>query len=74
MAEKLKSKTFILFSVPTFCQGMGRVLDIGATMDEYNSSEDEEAADRKALKSDWETIGEDLKASIANYRIQFIEK
>jgi len=74
MAEILKSNTFNLFSMPSFLKGFGRVLDIGATMDEYNYSASENEADIDALKGDWKEIGKDLQISINNYRSALLEK
>lgn len=56
-----------LFANPSLTEGMSRVLDLGATLQEYNTSESENDADFKALKSDWCAVGEDLKASIKKY-------
>lgn len=56
-----------LFAEPSFFEGMSRVLDLGATLQDYNISETEQEADIRALKSDWRAVGEDLKFSIKNY-------
>lgn len=56
-----------LFAEPSFFEGMSRVLDLGATLQDYNISETEQEADIKALKNDWSAVGEDLKFSIKNY-------
>ncbi|MDQ3019946.1 MAG: hypothetical protein M3R36_05160 [Bacteroidota bacterium] len=73
MSELAKSKTFILFSIPSFWQGFGRGIDLGCTMDEFNDSKNEEEADYKALKGDWEMIGLDLEKAIENYKLHLIE-
>lgn len=56
-----------LFAEPSFLEGMSRMLDLGATLQDYNISETEQEADTKALRSDWRAVGEDLKFSIKNY-------
>ena len=56
-----------LFANPSFLEGMSRVLDLGATLQEYNTSNTEQEADTEALKNDWRAIGDDLKFSIKNY-------
>ena len=56
-----------LFAEPSFVEGMSRVLDLGGTLQEYNTSETENKADIEALGSDWRAVGEDLKFSIKSY-------
>ena len=52
--------TSFLFARPSFSEGVGRVLDFGNTLTEYNSSIDGEQADRIALSSDWRSVGSDI--------------
>jgi hypothetical protein len=56
-----------LFGSFGFLEGMGRVLDIGGTMVVYNESPTPEEADILALYSDWQAVGDDLKASMKLY-------
>lgn len=56
-----------LFAEPSFVEGMSRVLDVGCTIQEYNTSETENKADIEALKNDWRAVGEDLAFSIKSY-------
>lgn len=58
----------MLFAEPSFVEGMSRVLDLGATLQDYNFSDTEKEADVKALKNDWRAVGDDLKLSISNYK------
>jgi hypothetical protein len=58
---------YFLFSNPTFLSEMGRVLDLGSTMTEYNSSPSAAIADYLALKSDWYAIGADLNAAMEKH-------
>ncbi len=46
-----------LFARPSFLEGMARALDIGNTLQEYNSSPSPEEADVRAIGSDWESVG-----------------
>ena len=46
-----------LFARPSFLEGMGRVLDFGNTLNEYNSSSSPAEADARALRADWECVG-----------------
>lgn len=56
--------TTFLFATPSLWSGMARVLDIYGQFDSYNASETEEAADAKALYSDFRMIGQDLKQAM----------
>lgn len=53
-----------LFAHPSFLSGVGRVLDIGGTFDAYNDSPTPEKADERALRADWQAVGNDLGAAI----------
>jgi hypothetical protein len=56
-----------LFGSFGFLEGMARVLDWGSTMVTYNESPTGEEADRRALLSDWQSVGDDIKAAIKLY-------
>lgn len=56
-----------LFANPSFIQGTASVLDIGGTLQEYNATESEKVADSTAIQSDWQAVGNDIKAGIASY-------
>ena len=57
--------TDLLFARPSFLEGIGRAIDLGATMQEYNTSPTPEQADAVALQSDWQAINEDMSAVMA---------
>lgn len=42
-------------------------MDLGSTMQIYNSSKSEKEADIKALKKDWEAVGEDILNATEKY-------
>jgi hypothetical protein len=50
-----------LFATPSFIRDMGRVIDLGATMANYNNSETPAEADRRALLSDWAIVGAEIR-------------
>lgn len=54
--------TSYLFARPSFFEGMGRILDLGNTMTEYNVSENPSEADRRAMLADWCAVGDDIRA------------
>jgi hypothetical protein len=56
-----------LFANPSFISGFSSVLDIGNTLQEYNTSKTEAEADKKALQNDWRAVGEDIIFSILRY-------
>lgn len=56
--------TSFLFATPSFLEGLARTIDLGTTLDEYNSSITPEQADFLALKNDWEVIGKDIAFAI----------
>lgn len=65
--KKLRGRTFYLFAIPSFFEGMARVLDLGNTLEIYNEHESEEAADRQAILNDWLAVGDDIQHSIDVY-------
>ena len=59
--------TDFLFAKPSFFGGMASTLDVGATLTVYNESQSPAEADAKALASDWQMVGEDLKGAISDF-------
>lgn len=60
-----------LFAEPSLIEGVSRVLDLGGTLQNYNSSETEQKADAEEIKNDWLAVGDDLRFSISNYEQEF---
>lgn len=56
-----------LFAMPSFCSGAARTLDLGGTFDAYNDSPSTQEADRRALASDWTTVGRDLQNAMTEF-------
>jgi hypothetical protein len=54
--------------LPCFLLGMASAIDISATLDIYNVSSSPEEADRKAIASDWQAVGDDMRIAITMYR------
>ncbi|MBW2608106.1 MAG: hypothetical protein JRD05_10785 [Deltaproteobacteria bacterium] len=59
--------SYYLFANPSFTTGMARILDLGTTLNEYNSVLSPEEADYLAIKSDWMEVGADMFSAIRNY-------
>jgi hypothetical protein len=53
--------TKLLFASPSFLEGVGRIVDFGGTLTEYNRSPSGAVADYVALACDWRAVGNDLK-------------
>ena len=64
MNSKYSICTDSLFARPSFASGAARVLDLGGTFDEYNTSATPEDADACALWGDWAVVGEDMRIAI----------
>jgi hypothetical protein len=64
--------TSILFAVPSFLGGAARVLDLGCTLEEYNSALSGAQADYIALRADWMAVGRDLAAAMDQYRAELL--
>lgn len=58
---------FSIFSRSGFLSGMARVLDMGATLNEYNYTSTPEMADKLAIMSDFMDIGADMFTVIKQY-------
>lgn len=63
-----------LFSTPSFFEGVGRLVDFGSTLNNYNFSKSGRIADCKALKSDWYAIGNDMREVIESEAKKTISK
>ncbi len=59
--------TFYLSALPSFSEGMARVLDLGTTLEDYNDSPSPGLADYTALRNDWFAVGSDLRAALTYY-------
>lgn len=67
MGTQIKNYTYNLFSRSSFLTGMGRIFDFSNSYNNYNISETSTEADFKAIASDWNAVGEDLKLVINIY-------
>lgn len=51
----------------SFFRGVGRALDLGATRNVYDDPLTPAAADRRAIRSDWATVGRDLMSAMDRF-------
>ncbi|MBA3986470.1 MAG: hypothetical protein H0X63_07870 [Flavobacteriales bacterium] len=68
MKKRIPSyKTDYLLPKNNFWVGMGSILNLAGNYFEYNYSKSDNEADLKALTSDWNNVGEDIKKSKINF-------
>ncbi len=67
-------RTLFLSSIPSFISGCARLLDIGGVYDIYNENRDGNAADVRAIYSDFRMVGQDLQWAMENYRTAHRDK
>lgn len=71
----MANKAFVFFKMlPGFLLGIATVLDIGATMNSYHTRTTGVDADVKAIASDWETVGKDLKSGLMMFKDEYGKK
>lgn len=51
----------------SFLHGMASTLDIGSKLCQYDFAEDGLAQDKKALASDWNVVGQELRRAMMAY-------
>jgi hypothetical protein len=56
-----------LFATPTWAEGVGRLLDFGDSLTQYNDSPTPEEADSRALATDWRSVGGDILGACAQF-------
>jgi hypothetical protein len=62
--------TSFLFARPSFLEGVARLLDVGGTLNEYNTSPNGRLADYNALRMDWKAVGDALRQAMAQYEVE----
>lgn len=60
----METTTDFLVGRPSFADGLGRIMDFSGAMNVYNRSRNGAEADAKALRSDFEMIGADLRVAL----------
>ena len=59
--------TTFLFSTPSALEGAARLLDLGGTLQMYNSALSGQQADSLAIASDWAAVGGDILSAMAHH-------
>jgi len=65
--RNIRYKTDYLLPKNNFWVGMGSILNLAGSYFEYNYSKLDNEADLKALSSDWDNVGEDIRKSKRNF-------
>ena len=63
----METHSDFLYARPSFLEGVARIIDMGGTLNEYNSSRSGQEADAVALRSDWAAIGQDMRDAIGEF-------
>ena len=58
-------------NLPNFLTGLGSVLDIAGNYLTFDFGKDGSEEDTKAIGSDWEAIGEDIKKAKKDFKVTF---
>ena len=58
---------FIRYARPSFFEGMARIIDFGNTLNRYPKYRSASEEDMLALRSDWLTVGDDIRAAISEF-------
>ena len=74
LARILSPRTGRLFASPSVITGTAKLVDIGATFDEYNKNETPKEADFWSLWSDWCAVGDDLRYVFSEYESRYLRK
>ena len=62
-----RRRQFNRYARPGFFEGMARIMDFGNTMNRYPRHRPSPEEDMLALRSDWVTVGDDIRAVIREY-------
>ena len=68
MTNSLRST--LSFSIPSFIGGIAAIFDFGNTLTNYNFSKNPEEADYKAIRSDWLSVGDDIRGAIVEWKLE----
>ena len=59
--------SIFLFARPSVAEGVGRILDFGDRLTEYNRSATAQQADRIAIACDWHRVGLDISGIVRQH-------
>ncbi len=67
LSQHLSASTAHLFAAPSFLEGLARLVDFPMTFNMYNDDLTAEAADLRAMHSDWQAVGLDIAHALHTY-------
>ena len=67
MPDSKRFSTVLVYPRPSFFRGMGSVLDLFGLFSDYRIARDGNAADARALYSDFRAVGIDLTKAMSKY-------
>ncbi len=59
-----------LFPLPSFLDGIASVIDLGGVYEDFEIADDPARADYEAILSDWQAVGDDIRAASASIRLE----
>jgi hypothetical protein len=62
------TRSSFLFATPTWLEGVGRLVDLGNFLTQYNVTNPPVDPDARALGQDWRAVGDQLRFAIADFR------
>ena len=64
---KFNTETECLYTATNFLRGFASVFNLYGNYYKFNTSSTPEEADQKAIKSDWEKVGSDIKEAKSKF-------
>jgi hypothetical protein len=60
-------RSTFLFATPTWSEGVGRLMDFGNAMTEFNRTSGAEDPDIRATTQDWLAVGDHIRRALAKF-------
>lgn len=67
----MSKQTYRLVADSSLWEGFARLVDFQGKLSQYNYSVSETQADYRALSSDWQSVGDDIRAAISKFQENF---
>lgn len=70
----MSDESDFLYAKPSFSEGVARLVDFGNTLNTYNKSKTGAEADAKALRSDWNVVGKEMRKAVTHFEAKHTPK
>jgi len=70
----MKKCSDFLYAKPSFVEGLARIMDLGNTLNKYNTFPTGKEADYVAISQDWAMVGQDFYDAITEYEREEVDK